>query len=220
MDKSKIQEILKLIPQTPKKANRYSELENVEKLAVIESHFREIMLVLGLDLEDDSLMDTPRRVAKMYLNEIFYGLDESKFPKITVVENKMGSQMVTESNITVNSTCEHHFVTIVGKAHISYIPSKNVLGLSKFNRIVEFFSARPQVQERLTEQVQKCLQLILETEDVAVVFDAVHFCVRSRGVKDESSFTRTSALGGVFKTDPASRAEFFNTIPRSDSFSI
>lgn len=220
MDKSKIQEILGKIPQTPMKENKYSQLENAAKLAVIENHFREIMLVLGMDLEDDSLMDTPRRVAKMYLNEIFYGLDDSKFPKITVVENKMGSQMVTESNITVNSTCEHHFVTIVGKAHISYIPGTKVLGLSKFNRIVEFFAARPQVQERLTEQVHKCLQLLLETENVAVVFDAVHFCVRARGVKDESSFTRTSALGGVFKDDANSRAEFFNTIPRADSFNI
>lgn len=215
-----IKEILRLIPQTPMKENDYSNLENKAKLEVIEKHFREIMLVLGLDLADDSLMDTPRRVAKMYLNEIFYALDESKFPKITVVENKMGSQMVSESNITVNSTCEHHFVTIVGKAHVAYIPGKNVLGLSKFNRIVEFFSARPQVQERLTEQVQKCLQLILETDNVAVVIDAVHFCVRSRGVKDESSFTRTSALGGVFLNDAATRAEFFNTIPKADSFRI
>jgi GTP cyclohydrolase I len=215
-----IKEILRQIPQTPMKANQYSELELDAKLAVIENHFREIMLVLGLDLEDDSLQDTPKRVAKMYLKEIFYGLDESKFPKITVVENKMGSQMVTESNITVNSTCEHHFITIVGKAHISYIPKGKVLGLSKFNRIVEFFSARPQVQERLTEQVQKCLQLLLETDDVAVVFDAVHFCVRARGVKDESSFTRTSALGGVFKNDPNSRSEFFNTIPKADSFKL
>jgi GTP cyclohydrolase I len=215
-----IQEMLRKVPQTPMKANVYSPLENAAKQAVIESHFREIMLVLGLDLEDDSLMDTPRRVAKMYMNEIFYGLDESKFPKITVVQNKMFSQMVTESNITVNSTCEHHFVTIVGKAHISYIPDKHVLGLSKFNRIVEFFAARPQVQERLSEQVQKCLQLILETENVAVVFDAVHFCVRSRGVMDESSFTRTAALGGIFKDDASARSEFFNTIPKADSFKI
>ena len=215
-----IKEMLRKIPQTPVKSNVYSALEKDAKQKVIEGHFREIMLVLGLDLEDDSLMDTPRRVAKMYMNEVFYGLDESKFPKITVVENKMGSQMVTEANITVNSTCEHHFVTIVGKAHISYIPNKHVLGLSKFNRIVEFFASRPQVQERLTEQVQKCLQLLLETDDVAVVFDAVHFCVRARGVKDESSFTRTAALGGVFLSNSNARSEFFNTIPNAAAFKI
>jgi len=210
-------EDLKTIPETPMIANG---LSNHEKQEQIEKHFASIMEILGLDLSDDSLMDTPKRVAKMYVNEICYGLDKTKFPKITTVENKFGSQMVTEASITVNSLCEHHFVTICGYAHIAYIPSKTVIGLSKMNRIVEYFSARPQVQERLTEQVQKALCEILEIEDVAVVIDGVHFCVRARGIKDSSSVTRTTSLGGKFLTDPTVRSEFFSNIPKLADFKL
>lgn len=213
---------LKSIPETPMVDN---QLSSATKKVIIEEHFKGIMEALGLDLKDDSLMDTPRRVAKMYVDEICYGLDKAKFPKITTVENKFGSQMVTEANITVNSLCEHHFVTICGYAHISYIPKDGkqggkVIGLSKMNRLVEYFSARPQVQERLTEQVQKALCEILEIEDVAVVIDGVHFCVRARGVKDSSSITRTSSLGGRYLTDPAMRAELFNNIPGIADFKL
>jgi GTP cyclohydrolase I len=149
-----------------------------------------------------------------------YGLDPLKFPKITTVENKFGSQMVTEAGITVNSLCEHHFVVIAGYAHIAYIPGKKVIGLSKMNRIVEYFAARPQVQERLTEQVRRALSEIMEVEDVAVVIDGVHFCVRSRGIKDGSSVTRTTSLGGKFLNDSTVRAEFFSNIPRLGDFRL
>lgn len=204
-------------PETPMiETGKTSE----EKKAIIEPLFRQIMETLGLDLKDDSLMDTPKRVAKMYVDEIMYGLNKEKFPKITTVENKFGSQMVTEAKITVNSLCEHHFVTICGFAHVAYIPGKTVLGLSKINRIVEYFSARPQVQERLTEQVQKCISEIMGVEDVAVVIDGVHFCVRSRGIKDSSSVTRTTALGGLFKSDATVRAEFFSNIPKLADFKL
>ena len=212
-------EDLKSIPETPMIDNG---LSNHQKQEIIEKHFKAIMETLGLDLSDDSLMDTPKRVAKMYVNEICYGLDKSKFPKITTVENKFGSQMVTESKITVNSLCEHHFITICGYAHISYIPKENgkVIGLSKMNRIVEYFSARPQVQERLTEQVHKALCDILEIEDVAVVIDGVHVCVRARGIKDSSSVTRTTSLSGRFKEDSTVRAEFFSNIPKLADFKL
>jgi len=218
MDGIKLKD-LKNIPSTPMVDNG---LTREEKKTKIEEHFKAIMETLGLDLTDDSLMDTPRRVAKMYVDEICYGLDESRFPKITMVENKFGSQMVTEAKITVNSLCEHHFITICGFAHISYIPKANgkVIGLSKMNRIVEYFSARPQVQERLTEQVQKCLAELLGTEDVAVVIDGVHFCVRARGVKDGSSVTRTSSLGGKYLSDAVVRSEFMNAIPTIADFKL
>jgi len=215
----KYEDIKSKIPETPMKENGLSNSEKKEK---IEFHFKEIMETLGLDLTDDSLMDTPKRVSKMFVEEIMYGLDKSKFPKITTVENKFGSQMVTEANITVNSLCEHHFVVICGYAHISYIPKAGgkVIGLSKMNRIVEYFSARPQVQERLTEQIQKSLCAILDTEDVAVVIDGVHFCVRARGIKDSSSVTRTAALGGVFLNSQTVRAEFFSNVPRLGDFNL
>lgn len=183
-------------------------LSKDEQLEMIELSFISIMDSLGLDLTDDSLVDTPKRIAKMYVNEFFVGLDYSNFPKCTVIENKMDAGMVVEKNIKVMSNCEHHFVTIDGVATVAYIPNKKVLGLSKLNRIVNFFSRRPQVQERLTNQIWHALSFILETEDVAVYLDATHFCVRSRGVEDANSSTVTNKLGGSFINDPACRAEF------------
>ena len=180
------------------------------KIEVIEVLFANIMRTLGLDLTDDSLVDTPKRVAKMYVNEIFWGLDYEAFPKCTAVDNKMKyNEMVCERNINVQSNCEHHFVVIDGLATVAYVPNQKVLGLSKINRIVEYFSKRPQIQERLTEQVFHTLQYILDTEDVAVMIDAQHYCVKSRGVEDTGSSTVTSKLGGGFKSDPAARAEFY-----------
>ena len=180
------------------------------KIEVIEVLFADIMTALSLDLTDDSLIDTPKRVAKMYVNEIFWGLDYEAFPKCTAVDNKMKyNEMVCERNINVQSNCEHHFVVIDGLATVAYVPNQKVLGLSKINRIVEYFSKRPQIQERLTEQVFHTLQYILDTEDVAVMIDAQHYCVRSRGVEDTGSSTVTSKLGGGFKSDPAARAEFY-----------
>ena len=188
-----------------------SGLDRKEKIDKIEKHFESIMVTLGLNLSDDSLAETPKRVAKMYVNEIFWGLDYDAFPKCTTVENKMAyNEMVVERNINVQSNCEHHFVVIDGKATVAYVPNKKVLGLSKINRIVEYFSKRPQIQERLTEQIFHALQFILETEDVAVMIDAQHYCVKSRGVEDVGSSTVTSKLGGGFKTDAAARNEFLS----------
>lgn len=187
-----------------------------EKIAIIKDHFTSIMETLDLDLSDDSLIDTPNRVAKMYVNEIFWGLDYDQFPKCTVVENKMQyDEMVVERNINVQSNCEHHFVVIDGKATVAYIPNDKVLGLSKLNRVVEFFAKRPQIQERLTEQVYYALQYILGTDNIAVVIDAAHYCVKSRGIKDVGSSTITSKLGGGFKTDQALRAEFMNLVNKA-----
>ncbi len=184
-------------------------LKRAEQKQKIEMHFREIMLVLALDLRDDSLQDTPRRIAKMYVDEIFSGLNYRHFPKVTVIENKMQvDEMIKVSNINLSSTCEHHFVTIDGMATVAYIPQEKVIGLSKINRIVRFFAQRPQVQERLTEQVLVALQTLLETDDVAVHIVATHYCVKARGVMDANSETSTTALGGVFKTTPATRKEF------------
>lgn len=183
------------------------------KIERIQEKFKDIMEILGLDLEDDSLQDTPRRVAKMYVNEIFWGLDYESFPKCTTVENKMKyDEMVVERNVNVQSNCEHHFVIIDGLATVAYIPNNKVLGLSKINRIVEYFSKRPQIQERLTEQIYHALQYILETDNIAVVINAQHFCVKSRGVEDTGSSTVTSKLGGVFKTDPNVRTEFMRLV--------
>lgn len=186
-----------------------NELSDKEKRDVIEANFTKIMEVLGLNLEDDSLADTPKRVAKMYVDEIFYGLDTDNFPKCTAVDNKMKyDEMVVETNINVQSNCEHHFVVIDGKATVAYIPNNKVLGLSKINRIVEYFSKRPQIQERLTSQIFHAMCYILETDNVAVTIDAVHYCVKSRGVEDTGSYTTTSHLGGAFKKEPEVRAEF------------
>lgn len=185
------------------------------KIKKIEKYFTIVMETLGLDLADDSLTDTPKRVAKMYVNEIFWGLKPENFPKCTVIENKMGyDEMVIEKDITMMSNCEHHFVTIDGKAHVAYIPKGKVLGLSKLNRIVEYFARRPQVQERIAEQVYHALVFILGTEDIAVVIEGTHYCVKSRGVEDHSSYTYTAKLGGCFRTEPEARAEFMTLIKR------
>ena len=184
-------------------------LTRKEKIDMIQSNFYEIATTLGLDLNDDSLTDTPKRVAKMYVNEIFWGLDYAAFPKVTVVDNKMQyNEMVVERGISVQSYCEHHFVNIDGLATVAYIPNNKVLGLSKMNRIVEYFSRRPQIQERLTEQIYHALSFILETDNVALTIDAKHFCVKSRGVEDTECSTVTSRLGGNFKAHPEVRAEF------------
>jgi len=190
-----------------------TNLDRKDKIDRIEEHFTAIMKYLGLDLSDDSLNDTPKRVAKMYVNEIFWGLDYEAFPKCTTVDNKMKyDEMVVERNVNVQSNCEHHFVVIDGVATVGYIPKQKVLGLSKINRVVEYFSKRPQIQERLTEQVYHALQYILETDNIAVVIDAQHYCVKSRGVEDVGSSTVTSKLGGVFKNDPSVRVEFMNIV--------
>ena len=200
--------LIKMGVETPTKD---SALDRKEKIEVIEAHFNGIMRALGLDLEDDSLMDTPKRVAKMYVNEIFWGLDYDAFPKCTTVANKMNyDEMVVERNVNVQSNCEHHFVIIDGLATVAYVPNEKVLGLSKINRIVEYFAKRPQIQERLTEQVFHALCYILETDNVAVMIDARHYCVAARGVEDTGSSTVTTKLGGGFKTDAAARAEFLS----------
>jgi GTP cyclohydrolase I len=180
------------------------------KVEAIASHFASIMEIMGLDLTDDSLEDTPNRVAKMYVKEIFWGLDYSKFPKCTAIDNKMSSEgsFVLEKGINVKSNCEHHFVVIDGKATVAYVPKHKVLGLSKLNRIVEFFAKRPQVQERLTEQIRAAISFITETDDVAVFIDAEHYCVKSRGIQDTGSSTVTLSVGGVFKADTEMRKEF------------
>lgn len=205
--------VLKKVTPTPQVE---TGLSNDEKKVKITALFTEIMNTLGLDLTDDSLRETPHRVAKMYVDEIFYGLETEKFPKITIVENKFDyDHAVIEVNIVTNSHCEHHFVPIIGKTHIAYIPKHKVLGLSKLNRIVDYFAKRPQIQERLTLQIHQALVNILETDDVAVVTDAMHACVKTRGIKDVTSMTRTSKLSGAFKQDTCHRAEFLNTIPRA-----
>ena len=184
-------------------------LDSHEKYERIRDSFRDITEALGLDLSDDSLRETPHRIAKMYVDELFSGLDYSHFPKISVIENKMQvEEMVLVDEIDLVSTCEHHFVTIDGSARVAYIPGDKIIGLSKINRIVRFFAQRPQVQERLTQQVLVALQTLLETDDVAITINAVHYCVKSRGVMDSNSSTRTTALGGAFKSDPATRNEF------------
>lgn len=196
--------------QTPMREN---ELTNQQKIDIIEKKMAEALEVLGLDLTDDSLAETPKRVAKMFVNELYWGLEPENFPKCTTVENRMGyDEMVVEKNITVMSDCEHHLRPITGVAHVAYIPKGKVLGLSKMNRIVEYFSRRPQIQERLAEQIYHALVYILGTEDVAVVIDAEHFCVKQRGVEDHGSNTVTSKLGGEFKKDPSVRAEFMSII--------
>lgn len=202
--------LVKMGVETPTVDNNLSRTDKIE---IIERKFKDIMTALGLDLTDDSLEETPKRVAKMYVGEIFWGLDYDAFPKCTTVQNKMKyDEMVVERNINVQSNCEHHFVIIDGLATVGYIPNEKVLGLSKINRIVEYFSKRPQIQERLTEQVYYALQYILETDNIGVVIDAQHYCVKSRGVEDVGSSTVTSKLGGVFKSDPSVRAEFMNIV--------
>lgn len=187
-------------------------LSDEEKKAKIEFHFRQIMETLGLDLTDDSLKGTPKRVAKMYIDEIFSGLNPANAPKIALFDNKYQyNGMLVEKNISFYSNCEHHFVPIMGKAHVAYISNGKVIGLSKLNRIVQYFAKRPQVQERLTMQIAKELRKILGTDDVAVLIDAKHLCVSSRGIKDESSATVTSYYGGQFLQESV-KAEFLKNI--------
>ena len=186
-----------------------------DQYQIIRDSYERIMTSLGLDLTDDSLRGTPDRVAKMFVHEIFYGLDYNLFPKSTSVENKARyDEMVIERNITAISNCEHHFVTIDGLCHIAYVPKDKVLGLSKLNRIVDFFSKRPQIQERLTEQIYWTLVYLLDTEDVAVVIEAVHYCVKSRGIRDTNSSTVTSKMGGWFRKNSDSRKEFLQMISK------
>jgi GTP cyclohydrolase I len=199
--------LVKMGVETPTIGNG---LSRGDKIDIIEAKFTDIMAALGLDLTDDSLIETPKRVAKMMVTETMWGLDFEAFPKCTAVDNKMHyNEMVVERNINVQSNCEHHFVIIDGLATVAYVPNRKVLGLSKINRIVEYFSKRPQIQERLTEQIFHALQFILETNDVAVMIDAQHYCVKSRGVEDTGSSTVTTRLGGGFKSDPEVRNEFY-----------
>jgi len=186
-----------------------SSLSAEEKYEKIKSLMTEVVSTLGLDLTDDSLEETPHRIAKMYVHEIFAGLDYANFPRMSLIDNKMSvDEMVTVKDVTVVSTCEHHFVTIDGLAKVAYIPKGKVIGLSKINRLVRFFAQRPQVQERLTRQVLVALQTLLDTDDVAVSIDATHYCVKARGVMDFNSQTKTTALGGTFKSDVNTRTEF------------
>lgn len=193
--------------ETPLREDAFLKSDQ-EKIEIIKNHFAVIMETLGLDLTDDSLRGTPQRVAKMYVEEIFSGLNPSNFPDIKLFENKYQyNEMLVEKDITFYSNCEHHFVPIIGKAHVAYLSSGKVIGLSKINRIVQHYAKRPQVQERLTVQISNSLKEILETEDVAVVIDAVHLCVSSRGIKDNSSKTVTSQYSGKFLNE-SSRNEF------------
>ena len=197
--------------ETPMREDAF-EMDDEYKVDMIEEQFRRIMTVLGLDLTDDSLKNTPRRVAKMFVKEIFKGLDPANKPEITLFENKYQySDMLMEKNITVKSYCEHHFVPIVGRAHVAYISNGKVIGLSKINRIVDYFARRPQVQERLTIQIAEELKKILDTEDVAVFIESTHFCVTMRGVEDDHSSTITTSFHGKFKSDQR-RNEFLNLV--------
>lgn len=201
-----IEAILGSVLPTPTLENGLSSQEKIEK---ITENFTTIMETLGMDLSDDSLKDTPKRVAKMYVNEVFGGLDIKNFPKMTVIENKMVyDQMIVVQNINCLSFCEHHFLPIDGFATVAYIPNKKVIGLSKINRIVQYFGRRPQVQERLTKQIADCLQKVLETEHIAVHINAKHYCVMMRGIEDKSSATATADLRGDFKTMVDTRQEF------------
>ena len=184
-------------------------LDSLEKKTLIKDKIKDIMVILGLDLNDDSLNTTPERVARMYVDEMFSGLDYRNFPKVSVFDNKMHfDEMVKVSKITVTSTCEHHLVVMDGFAKVAYMPGKKIIGLSKINRIVQFFAHRPQLQERMTFQIMVALQTLLDTKNVAVSITATHYCVKSRGVRDETSETTTTALGGLFKSNPSSRHEF------------
>jgi GTP cyclohydrolase I len=203
---------------TPMRPDAF-DLSDEEKMAKIEHHFREIMHTMGLDLTDDSLKGTPKRVAKMYVQEIFSGLNPQNKPKVALFQNKYGYQeMLVEKDITFYSNCEHHFVPIIGKAHIAYISNGSVIGLSKLNRIMQYYAKRPQVQERLTMQVAQELCDILGTDDVAIIIDAHHLCVSSRGVQDVNSSTITAYYGGAFMKE-AKKNEFLqylNLSPQSE----
>ena len=201
--------------ETPMRSDAFDKTEE-EKIAAIEPHFKAIMEILGMDLRDDSLRGTPLRVAKMYVKELFQGLNPANMPSMTLFENKFQyNEMLVEKNINFYTNCEHHFVPFFGKAHVAYISSGKVIGLSKLNRLVEYFSKRPQVQERLTMQIGKALQTVLQTQDVAVMMDAKHLCVSSRGVKDDSSNTITSFFGGKFQEEKT-KLEFLKYIEIND----
>ncbi len=196
---------------TPMREDAF-DLSDEDKMEIIEGHFEKIMQTMGLDLTDDSLRGTPHRVAKMFIKEIFQGLNPENMPKISVFDNKFKyNEMLVERDISLNSTCEHHFLPIIGKAHVAYISSGKVIGLSKINRIVDYFARRPQVQERLTVQIAEELKRVLDTEDVAIIIDAKHLCVSSRGIQDESSSTLTASYSGKFK-DQATREEFLKYV--------
>ena len=198
---------------TPLRKDAFDKSDE-DKMTTIEKHFKVIMEEMGLDMTDDSLQGTPHRVAKMFIKEIFSGLDPKNKPKISVFDNSYHyDKMLVEANINFNSTCEHHFLPIVGKAHIGYVSSGKVIGLSKLNRIVDYFSRRPQVQERLIMQIFNELKTVLETDDVIVVMEAAHLCVSSRGIKDENSYTSTIQYGGTFN-EKENRNDFFNMIKK------
>ncbi|MEY4382378.1 MAG: hypothetical protein RJA92_1758 [Bacteroidota bacterium] len=203
--------------ETPMRAGAFDQTED-EKIAAIQEKFAEIMDILGLDLTDDSLKGTPKRVAKMYVKEIFNGLNPANKPQMALFENKYKyNEMLVEKNISFYSNCEHHFVPIMGKAHVAYISSGKVVGLSKLNRLVDYFAKRPQVQERLTMQIAKELQKDLGTDDVAVLIDAKHLCVASRGVEDDTSSTVTAFYGGKFKDDKV-KEEFLRYLGLNTQF--
>ncbi len=200
--------------ETPMRPDAFA-MDDEDKMELIEKHFRHIMEIMGLDLTDDSLKGTPKRVAKMYIKEVFSGLDPKNKPAIALFENKYKyDQMLVEKDISVFSNCEHHFVPIYGKAHVAYISSGKVIGLSKLNRIVEYYSKRPQVQERLTVQIANELKEALQTEDIAVVIDAKHMCVQSRGVRDSGSSTVTAYYGGKF-SEEGTKKEFLSYLGMS-----
>jgi GTP cyclohydrolase IA len=189
------------------------DISNEDKKAYIAEHMAAIMDILGLDRTDPSLTRTPQRIAKMYVEEIFSGLDEENFPQPTFIDNNMcddSCEMIAVSDISLVSFCEHHFLPIHGKAYVAYVPNKKIIGLSKINRIVEYFARRPQVQERLTAQIADSLAILLETEDIAVSIVAQHFCMAARGIKDHSSDTTTSVMRGEFKENPLRRQAFWN----------
>ncbi|MBD0254576.1 MAG: GTP cyclohydrolase I FolE [Cytophagales bacterium] len=197
--------------ETPLREDAF-EMDDELKMELIEKHFREIMHIMGLDLTDDSLKGTPRRVAKMYVQEIFSGLNPANKPKVALFDNKYKyNEMLVEKDITFYSNCEHHFVPIIGKAHVAYISSGKVIGLSKINRVVQYFARRPQVQERLTVQIANELKDMLQTEDVAVLLDAKHLCVSSRGVNDVASSTITAHYSGKF-SEESTRQEFLKYV--------
>ncbi|WP_237275596.1 GTP cyclohydrolase I FolE [Tenacibaculum ovolyticum] len=197
--------------KTPLRADAFDK-SNDEKIKNIEHHFKMIMHEMGLDLTDDSLSGTPYRVAKMYVKELFYGLNPANKPKLSTFQNKYGyKKMLVEQNITIDSACEHHFLPITGFAHVAYIPKDKVIGLSKINRLVDYYARRPQVQERLVLQILNDLQDVLDTKDVIVSVTAKHLCVSSRGIKDQSSFTTTLEYGGCF-SETATRNEFLKII--------
>lgn len=203
--------------ETPMRADAFEKTDE-EKIAIIQKHFKAIMETMGLDLTDDSLKDTPKRVAKMFIKEIFSGLNPANKPSVALFKNKYKyNEMLVEKNITFYSNCEHHFVPIIGKAHLAYISSGKVIGLSKLNRLVEYYAKRPQVQERLTMQIGIELQTALETEDVAVVIDAKHLCVASRGIEDDTSSTLTSFYGGKFQEE-TTKQEFLKYLEFNTTF--